>query len=153
MTRTLNAENILRNTIGFDPFWRVSAATGTFPPHNIEQVTDEQYRLTLAVAGFKQDEITISLQHGVLTITGRKSVESAANFLYRGIAQRNFLREFKLGADTLVTSAVLEDGLLVIDIERVVPEEEKPKFIPITSGAVAGETLASAPAASRKKSA
>lgn len=128
------ADALLRNAIGYDPLQRFTemVATTSYPPHNIEKLDDDRYRLTLAVAGFAREEIEITLQKGILLVTGSKQAdESRPAFLYQGIAFRDFARQFKLGEHVEVTSASLKDGLLVIDLEREVPEEQKARLIAI----------------------
>ena len=124
--------DILRHFIGMSPFERLQVNTGNYPYHNIEQLSEDQYKLTLAIAGFKIDEVNISLNKGYLTISGtKKNQETSTKFLYQGISYKNFIREFKLGENVEVVSAQLEDGLLEILLERVTPEDEQVKHIPI----------------------
>lgn len=129
------SETLLRNAIGYDPLQRFAemVATTSYPPHNIEKLDDDRYRLTLAVAGFAREEIEITLQKGILIVTGAKSTDAADRpaFLYQGIAFRDFSRQFKLGEHVEVTAATLKDGLLVIDLERKLPEEQKARLIAI----------------------
>lgn len=130
----ITPEALLRHAIGFDPLYRFTqtATQATFPPHNIEKLSDDHYRLTLAVAGYSRDEITVTLHEETLTVRGERiQQESDANYVYRGIALRNFERQFKLGPYVEVTNAALMDGMLTIDLERLVPEAKKPKLIAI----------------------
>ena len=132
---TTAMEQLLRNTIGYDPLVARFASIGSnYPLHNIEKLTDDHYRLTLAVAGFAQEELVVTLHKGLLTIIGEKQVDEArkkANYLYQGIAFRDFKKEFTLGANVEVSAAKVENGLLIIDLLREMPEAEKPKLIPI----------------------
>lgn len=129
-----------RSTVGFDRLFDLLenharlAQGDNYPPFNIERSGEDSYRITLAVAGFKPDEIDITAQQNLLVVTGRKQAdaENRANFLHMGIASRNFERRFELADFVRVTSAALEDGLLVIDLVREVPEAMKPKKIAIT---------------------
>lgn len=127
-----------RATVGFDRLFDFfETANGTaenYPPFDVEKVDDNAYRITLAVAGFKQDEIDITAHQNVLTIAGRKTpVEDAEkrNLLYSGIATRAFERRFQLADFVRVEAADLADGLLVIDLVREVPEAMKPRKIAI----------------------
>ena len=129
-------ETFARHFIGFEPLLRFAENTHefNFPPHNIERITEDHYRLTLAIAGFAKNEINLSLHEGALTVTGSKEQEeddSRRNYVYKGIAFRNFSRTFKIGDSVEVIGAKMEHGLLTIDLERQRPEAEKPKLIPI----------------------
>ncbi len=126
-------EKLMRNAIGYDPVFRYTSTIHSekYPPYNIEQFGDDHYRLTLAVAGFSKDDITIAVDDGILTVSGRHPIDEEKNFLYRGIASRDFERSFKLGEYVEVVNASMDNGLIVIDLERVVPEAHKPKLIPI----------------------
>lgn len=129
------ADALFRNAIGYDPLQRFTemVATTNYPPHNIEKITEDQYRLTLAIAGFTKEDIKMSLHKGILTIAGSKSysqaTDTATEFLYQGIAFRDFSRQFKLGENIEVTNAALTDGLLVIDLMRIVPDDQKARVI------------------------
>lgn len=131
---TITSADILRHFIGLDPLERLQANLGNYPPHNIEQITEERFVLTLAVAGFKENHIDISLGNGFLTIIGKKDHDMVARkFVHQGIASRDFIREFKLGDNVEVSSASLEDGLLVITLDRIIPQDEQVRRIPISS--------------------
>ena len=130
-----------RTTVGFDRLFDVlenatRANTGdNYPPFNIERRGEDAYRITLAVAGFKPGEIDITAQQNLLVVQGRKPEETAvspgAQFLHVGIAQRAFERRFELADFVRVENASLEDGLLVIDLVREVPDAMKPRKITI----------------------
>ena len=127
-----------RTTVGFDRLFdllenNARASQGdNYPPFNIERSGDDAYRITLAVAGFKPEDIDITAQQNMLTVQGRKAEESEEReYLHVGIAQRGFERRFELADFVLVKNAQLADGLLVIDLEREVPEAMKPKKIAI----------------------
>lgn len=131
-------ERLNRNYIGFDEvFTSFFEDTGTvhnpsgYPPYNIEKVEENVYRLTLAAAGFSDENLEITLLDGFLFIDGTKSEDEDREYIYHGIANRSFHREFKLGEHIKVESASMEDGLLTIDLKKEVPEEAKPKSIPI----------------------
>jgi molecular chaperone IbpA len=130
-----------RSTIGFDRLFDMleqnarTAAPENYPPFNLERLADDRYRITLAVAGFTRDEIEITAQQNLLLVTGRKDERAGAQFLHLGIANRSFERRFELADFVLVEDARLQDGLLVIDLVREVPEAMKPKTIAIKTGA------------------
>ena len=131
-----------RSTVGFDRLFdllenNVQRATpDNYPPFNLERVADDRYRITLAVAGFSRDEIEITAQQNLLLVTGRKDEKAGSpNFLHIGIANRSFERRFELADFVLVDDARLNDGLLVIDLVREVPEAMKPRTIAIKQGA------------------
>ncbi|MEO1044954.1 MAG: Hsp20 family protein [Pseudomonadota bacterium] len=128
-----------RTTVGFDRLFDLlenhqrNGNGDNYPPFNIARLDDGQYRVTLAVAGFKTDEIEITAQQNLLTVTGRKSEGDGTDgeFLHVGIANRNFERRFELADFVRVSDARLADGLLAIDLVREVPEAMKPKKIAI----------------------
>lgn len=130
-----------RSTIGFDRLFDLIEANArgiseNYPPFNLERVADDRYRITLAVAGFTRDEIEITAQQNLLLVDGKKDDKAeGAQFLHVGIANRSFERRFELADFVLVEDARLNDGLLVIDLVREVPEAMKPKTIAIKSGA------------------
>lgn len=130
-----------RSTIGFDRLFDLIEANArgiseNYPPFNLERVADDRYRITLAVAGFTRDEIEITAQQNLLLVAGKKDDKAeGAQFLHVGIANRSFERRFELADFVLVEDARLNDGLLVIDLVREVPEAMKPKTIAIKSGA------------------
>lgn len=130
-----------RSTIGFDRLFdlletnsqRTSAEN--YPPFNLERIADDRYRITLAVAGFSRDEIEITAQRNLLLVTGKKDDKSPnGNFLHVGIANRSFERRFELADFVFVEDARLNDGLLVIELVREVPEAMKPKQVAIKTG-------------------
>ena len=127
-----------RSMVGFDRLFdmienQTRASSGdNYPPFNIEKRGDDAYRITLAVAGFKPADLDITAQQNLLVIQGRKGEEAPeGKFLHVGIAQRGFERRFELADYVRVADARLEDGLLVIDLVREVPEAMKPKKIMI----------------------
>ena len=127
-----------RTTVGFDRLFDLlenNARSGqgdNYPPFNIERSGEDAYRITLAVAGFKPEDIDITAQQNMLTVQGRKAEETEEReYLHVGIAQRGFERRFELADYVRVDSANLEDGLLTIDLVREVPEAMKPKKIAI----------------------
>ncbi|MDE0880500.1 MAG: Hsp20 family protein [Sphingomonas bacterium] len=131
-----------RSTIGFDHLFdmletNVQRQTAeNYPPFNLERIADDRYRITLAVAGFTRDDIDITAQQNLLLVAGKKDGASDnASFLHIGIATRSFERRFELADFVFVDDARLNDGLLVIDLVREVPEAMKPKKIGIKTGA------------------
>ena len=137
MTRvtTLNLPDFHRSVLGFDrllnDFNRLDN-TG-YPPYNVESIDEDKYQITLALAGFKRDELNITVKEGLLTIEGNKAeVESEdRKYLHRGIANRNFTRSWKLAEYVEVLDATMEDGMLYVLLERKVPEAKMPKRIDI----------------------
>ena len=130
-----------RSTVGFDRLFdyleNVSRAEqDNYPPFDIEKLSDDSYRITIAVAGFRRDEIDIIAQQNMLIISGRRSENRSrdGNFLHVGIATRAFERRFELADFVRVTSAELRDGLLAIELVREIPEAMKPRKIDIGSG-------------------
>ena len=127
---------LLRGTIGFDRLARLvehPGAAQSYPPYNIEKTAEDTYRLTVAVAGFRPDELDLTAQDNSLVITGRLRNEApaTAEVLYRGIAARAFERRFVLAEHIVVEGADLRDGLLHVALKRVVPESLKPRRIAI----------------------
>ncbi len=121
--------DIARHFIGRDPFARwssVAQTAGSFPPYDIEQIDEDNFRLTLAIAGFAKEEVELSRERDVLTIKGSKTyVDDKRNFLHRGIALRDFERKFVLGEHIVVRGATMADGILVVDLVREVPESAR----------------------------
>ena len=129
-----------RSTVGFDRLFDMLENSGmggngeNYPPFDLIKAGDNQYRIELAVAGFKPEEIDITAQQNVLLVTGKKQEETqsqGSDYIYRGIANRSFERRFALADHIKVTGADLKDGLLVIDLVREIPESMKPKKINI----------------------
>ncbi|WP_163134315.1 Hsp20 family protein [Agarivorans sp. Alg241-V36] len=141
---------LYRTAIGFDRLANfIEAASNQsaqtqnngYPPYNIEAVDENNYRITLAVAGFAEDELSIVAQENALIVTGTKQKKnSQAKFLHQGIAERGFERKYQIADHVKVKAANLENGLLFIDLEREIPEALKPKQIPI-NGKLNVETI------------
>ncbi|MEG9884394.1 MAG: Hsp20 family protein [Hyphomicrobiales bacterium] len=134
---------LYRSTVGFDRLASmlesmVSAENGSagYPPYNIERVGENEYRITMAVAGFGEDDVDVELKESCLKVSARKSnkLESQGSMIYQGIASREFERRFQLADFVRVTGASLENGLLHIDLERELPEEMKPRVIEVKTG-------------------
>lgn len=133
-------DNLNRASVGFDRLFdrlsQAAAATTTtsYPPYNLVKHSDTEYEIQLAVAGFREDELDVTMHNGELTITG-EAVESeedtVTNFLYKGIAKRKFTRVFNLADGVEIKSATVKNGLLSINLEHHIPEEMKPKKIAI----------------------
>ncbi|HEY1427561.1 MAG TPA: Hsp20 family protein [Caulobacteraceae bacterium] len=139
--RTLDFSPLYRSVVGFDRLADLldaashETATG-YPPYNIERTGEHEYRIELAVAGFKPDELSIEVKESVLTVTGQKAGgDVERRFVHRGLAERNFERRFQLAEYVVVTEANLADGLLSISLKRELPEALKPRRIEIGSGA------------------
>ncbi|MBO9575470.1 MAG: Hsp20 family protein [Sphingobium sp.] len=129
-----------RSTVGFDRLFDLIEnnarlqQTDNYPPFNIERVSEDRYRVTLAVAGFKAEEIDITAQQNLLQVSGRKeetSEDDRARFLHLGIANRNFERRFELADFVRVENANLADGLLSVELVREIPDAMKPRKIAI----------------------
>jgi molecular chaperone IbpA len=138
--RTFDFAPLYRSTVGFDRLFNlfdqlggVDGSAPTYPPYNIERTGENAYRITVAVAGFKDDELAIETKENTLAIRGEKQVkqENAGEVLYQGIAARAFERRFQLADHVFVKGANLENGLLHVDLEREIPEAMKPRQIPI----------------------
>jgi len=146
-----------RNTVGFDRLFELLENNGrvaqneNYPPFNIERTGENDYKVTIAVAGFKTDEIEITAQQNMLIVSGQKDADSNDNrdFLHMGIASRNFERKFQLADHIHVTDADLADGLLTITLVREVPEALKPRKIAI--GAQTAATVIEYDAEAKKK--
>ena len=119
----------------FDRLWDYAAHQSDtnvgFPHYNIVQHDDYKYTIEMALAGYSKSDIDVELANGVLTIKSMKTVEESDNKVYRGIASRNFTRKFTIADDIVVKDGALKDGMLSIELERLVPEEKKPRLIKI----------------------
>ena len=125
-----------RSTVGFDRLFELleTASEQGYPPYNIERSDENNYRVSLAVAGFSEKDLAVDVKDRVLTVSGkREEAEKASAFLHQGIAGRSFERHFQLAEHVEVKGAHLENGLLHVDLERIVPEEKKPRRITINA--------------------
>ena len=126
-----------RSTVGFDHLLDLldqgSESAQGYPPYNIERADENNYRVTVAVAGFAEKDLNIEVRDGVLTVEGKREPDSKATYLHQGIAGRGFQRQFQLAEHMEVRGARLENGLLSVDLERVIPEEKKPRRITINA--------------------
>lgn len=150
---TFDFSPLFRSTVGFDRLMNLlensggwNEASNGFPPYNIEKTGEDHYRITLAVAGYGEDELSVDVKENGLTVEGRrKDGEAGGAFLYRGIAGRSFKRQFQLADHVRVVGAQLHNGLLVIELVREIPEAMKARRIQIETSVgqptpVAGET-------------
>jgi molecular chaperone IbpA len=129
---------LYRSTVGFDRLAQLLDSVGgldadvAYPPYNIERLSENQYRITMALAGFTDTDVKIEVKEQTLTVKGDKQPDTVErHYLHRGIATRSFERRFQLADHVEVKGAALKDGLLDIDLERNVPERLKPRTIPI----------------------
>jgi molecular chaperone IbpA len=126
-----------RSTVGFDRLLGLleSASEQGYPPYNIERSDENNYRVSLAVAGFAEKDLSVDVKDRVLTVTGKRDEadKAAPAFLHQGIAGRGFERGFQLAEHVEVKGARLENGLLHVDLERIVPEEKRPRRITINA--------------------
>ncbi len=140
---TIDLTPLYRSTIGFDRMasildtaLRSDSASG-YPPYNIEVVDENRYSISVAVAGFARSDLEIEVEKGVLSVRGKRPEETAErHYLHQGIASRSFERKFNLADYVEVISADLQNGLLVINLEKRIPEAMKPKRIDIGAGRV-----------------
>ena len=141
----LDFSPLFRSTVGFDRMFdmldqvaQYDSGNG-YPPYNIERTDETHYRITVAVAGFAEKDLNVEVHDGVLTIAGKREEDGkqeGRNVLYQGIAGRAFERRFQLAEHVEVKAAKLENGLLHVDLEQIVPEEKKPRRISINAPAL-----------------
>jgi molecular chaperone IbpA len=142
--RSFDLTPLYRSTVGFDRLFSLLDSYGgpdgsvpTYPPYNIERTGENAYRISVAVAGFTDNELNIEVKENSLTIRGEKQVQEKdeqGEVLYQGIAARTFERRFQLADHVVVKGASLENGLLHVDLVREIPEAKKPRQIPIGNG-------------------
>jgi molecular chaperone IbpA len=139
--RNFDLTPLWRSTVGFDRLFDLIddslrlAGEDNYPPYNIERAGEDEYRISLALAGFTPDEITVTAEQNVLTVEGRKAEKGDHQYLYQGISARPFRRQFNLADYVEVKGASFENGLLRINLVRELPEAMKPRRIAIASGA------------------
>jgi molecular chaperone IbpA len=135
--RTFDFAPLYRSTVGFDRLFSLldqAEASAAWPPYDIEKVAEDEYRITMAVAGFTPDEIELTQHDTTLLVVGqRRGEDGERQYLHRGIAARTFRQTFNLAQHVKVTGAALENGLLTVNLEREVPEALKPRRIVIGS--------------------
>ncbi|EKS36929.1 MAG TPA: molecular chaperone [Afipia sp.] len=152
--RTFDLTPFYRSTVGFDRLFSLldqsaSESSPGYPPYNIERTGENNFRISVAVSGFSQNEISIVAKENTLTIKGEKAANEnsqSSEVLYRGIASRAFERQFQLADFVQVKNATLENGLLHVDLVREIPEAKKPRQIPITTSAPAPQVTEQAAA-------
>lgn len=136
--RTFDLSPLYRASVGFDNLTRLFDATlneaPSYPPYNIAKSGEDAYRITFAVAGFADKDLDVQVENQDLTVRGKSSQDDSATYLHRGIAGRSFERKFQLADHIQVTGAVMENGLLHIDLKREIPEALKPRKVAITAG-------------------
>jgi molecular chaperone IbpA len=139
--RTYDVAPLFRSSVGFDRLLDLLSqaerveASAAWPPYNIEKVAEDEYRITMAVAGFTPDEVELTQHDTTLLVTGqRKGQDGERQYLHRGIAGRTFRQKFNLAEHVKVTGAALENGLLTVSLKREVPEALKPRRITIGGG-------------------
>lgn len=125
-----------RSTIGFDRLFNVldevqRTAEESFPPYNIERLDENRFQISVALAGYTPDEVTLTAEQNVLTLEGKKAEKEEKTFLHRGISARNFKRQFTLADHVEVKGARFENGLLLVELQREIPEAMKPRRIAI----------------------
>jgi molecular chaperone IbpA len=143
--RTVDFSPLFRSAIGFDRLFDLAEAAQrvgeeTYPPYNIERLDENNFQISVALAGFKQDEIELTVEQNVLTLEGHKSDREERTFLHRGISARDFKRQFTLADHVEVKGARFENGLLVIELQREIPEAKKPRRIAIGAAAPSNVT-------------
>jgi molecular chaperone IbpA len=141
-----------RSTIGFDRLFNVldevqRTAEESFPPYNIERLDENRFQISVALAGFTPDEVTLTAEENVLTLEGKKAEREEKTFLHRGISTRNFKRQFTLADHVEVGGARFENGLLLVELQREIPEAMKPRRIAINGAAPGKVTQIEAKAA------
>ncbi|MFB9137406.1 Hsp20 family protein [Vibrio olivae] len=135
--RNVDFAPLYRNAIGFDRLLNLMEAntaknsSAGYPPYNIEQQDDNHYRITMAVAGFSEDQLELTQKENMLIVRGERQEEEGKNYVYQGIAERDFERKFQLADYVKVTGASMENGLLHVDLEREIPEAMQPRKIAI----------------------
>ena len=140
MGTTLDFTPLFRSSIGFDRMLDALEAASrvepinNWPPYDIAKMGEDDYRITMAVAGFSQDELTITQEQNMLMVSGQKAGENDDRYLHRGIPGQAFQRRFELADHVKVVDASLLNGLLTIDLKRELPEEMKPRRIEIVTG-------------------
>jgi len=143
--RTFDFTPLWRSTIGFDHLADLvdsslrQASDDNYPPYNIERSSDDHYRITLALAGFAPEDVSLTAEQNTLTIEGRKPGKDEREYLYQGIAARPFRRVFNLADYVQVKQASFTDGLLIIELAREIPEAMKPRRIAITGGSASAQ--------------
>jgi len=136
--RTYDFSPLWRSTVGFDRLFDLAetaqrAGEDNYPPYNIERLGEDRYQISLAIAGFSPDEISVTAEQNVVTIEGNRRDKAERDYLYRGISARPFKRQFNLADYVQVRNAAFENGLLQIELVREIPEAMKPRRIAINA--------------------
>ncbi|WP_262690702.1 Hsp20 family protein [Kordiimonas aestuarii] len=146
--RTFDLSPLLRSSVGFDHLNRLLDSTlnteqsAPYPPYNIEKLSEDDYRVTMAVAGFAPDELTVTVQEGMLLIAGKaQDDDKDRRYLHRGIAKRAFERRFELADTIQVGDARFENGLLLVELKREIPEHKRPRQIDIRTDETSVKTI------------
>ena len=148
--RNFDFSPLMRAAVGFDRLMnqvdainRIESAAPSYPPYNIEKAGEDSYRITMAVAGFGEEELDVTLRENSLIVSGRKEEEKAdaERYLHRGIATRAFERRFELADHIKVTGARLVNGMLGVDLVREVPEAKRPRRVAINAAGAAAEKV------------
>jgi len=139
--RSFDLAPLFRSSVGFDRLADMLDSVSqfdpgqTYPPYNIQRTDENHYQISLAVAGFAEKDLNIEVREGVLSVQGKRDGDAEkAHYLYQGIAGRSFERRFQLAENVEVRGARLENGLLHVELERLVPEEKKPRRVIISTG-------------------
>ena len=139
MRTTFDFSPLFRSSVGFDRLVNALEAASrvesidNWPPYDIAKTGEDDYRITMAVAGFSEDELSVTQEQNMLLVAGKKSADENTQYLHRGIAGRSFQRRFQLADHVRVEGATLVNGLLTIDLRREIPEEMKPRRIAISA--------------------
>ncbi|WP_105435313.1 Hsp20 family protein [Neorhizobium tomejilense] len=140
MRTNLDFSPLFRSSVGFDRMFNLLEKAGSldvidsWPPYDILKTAEDDYRITMAVAGFAQDELTLTQEQNMLLVSGQKANEDEGQYLHRGIGGRSFQRRFQLADHVKVVGAGLTNGLLTVDLRREIPEAMKPRRIEIATG-------------------
>jgi molecular chaperone IbpA len=142
--RTYDFAPLWRSTVGFDRLFDLldetrHRAEDNYPPYNIERLGEDRYQISIALAGFSPDEIAVTAEQNVLTVEGRKGDKDQREYLYQGISERPFKRQFNLADHVQVKAATFDNGLLRIELVREIPEAMKRRRIAINGGATADQ--------------
>ena len=143
--RTVDFSPLFRSAIGFDRLFDLAQAAQrvgeeSYPPYNIERLDENRFQISVALAGFGPNEVELTVEQNVLTLEGRKAEKDERTFVHHGISARDFKRQFTLADHVEVKGARFENGLLVIDLQREVPEAKKPRRIAIGGAAPSNVT-------------
>src|SRR6201994_3275754 len=150
--RTVDFSPFFRSAIGFDRLFDLAEAAQrvgeeSYPPYNIERIDEDRFQISVALAGFSPEEVALTVEQNVLTLEGRRAEKEDKTFLHRGISARSFKRQFTLADHVEVKGARFENGLLIIDLQREIPEAMKPRRLALNDAAPGKVTQLEAKAA------